>query len=262
MPTDGGRGDAGSGGGVLFGWQRGAVIILPRHLCTAAHNVHDVHGPDFQQQDVNDAPSQQGRDEALLTKAWMAVRGLAPLEEDGVPVLPLLPLAPPHSAATWVASPHPRSSSGPPTHALTFSASQIPAGEARHGSDHYWETHPAAPAMVNEVVQSNFFEGPQGSRNPNGENGRVNKTGGWRLMLLWLKEIVFEAGQTQYEWELFENIMRYILCRRVFLLCMWREGNRKIEDCQQNKWVSGLESAFAVGYLLAWRLWPIFGKGW
>lgn len=42
---------------------------------------------------------------------------------------------------------------------------------------------------------------------------------------------------------------------------MWREGNRKIEDCQQNKWVSGLESAFAVGYLLAWQLWPIFGKG-
>lgn len=43
---------------------------------------------------------------------------------------------------------------------------------------------------------------------------------------------------------------------------MRREGNKKIEDCQQNKWVTGLESAFAVGYLLALQPWPIFGKGW
>lgn len=80
--------------------------------------------------------------------------------------------------------------------------------------------------MVNEVVQSNFLEGPQGSRNPNGENRRVNKTE-WRLMLLWLKEIVFEAWQTQYECKLFENIMRYTLLVCVFIVHVER-WNKKI----------------------------------
>lgn len=37
-------------------------------------------------------------------------------------------------------------------------------------------------------------------------------------MLLWLKEIVFEAWQTQYECELFENIMRYTLLVCVFIV--------------------------------------------
>lgn len=47
--------------------------------------------------------------------------------------------------------------------------------------------------------------------------------------------------------------MRYPLPVCVFIAHVER-GNRKIGDCQQNKWVSGLESAFAVGYLLA-SLW-------
>lgn len=133
--------------------------------------------------------------------------------------------APPQSAATWVANPPPKVLIWLSTYTLTFSLSQIPAGEARHSS-HYRETQPAAPAMVNEVVQSNFLEGPQGSRNPNGENRRVNKTE-WRLMLLWLKEIVFEAWQTQYECKLFENIMRYTLLVCVFIVHVER-WNKKI----------------------------------
>lgn len=46
-------------------------------------------------------------------------------------------------------------------------------------------------------------------------------------MLLWLKEIVFEAWQTQYECKLFENIMRYTLLVRVFIVHVER-GNKKI----------------------------------
>lgn len=91
-PTDGGRGDAGSGGALSSSRD---VTCAQRGI-----NVHNVHRPHFQQQNRNDSPSQQGGDKALLTKAWMAVRGLVPLEEDGVPVLPLHQLAPPHSAAT------------------------------------------------------------------------------------------------------------------------------------------------------------------
>lgn len=114
---------------------------------------------------------------------------------------PSAPAPPSQSAATWVAHPHPKVLIWLPT----FSSSQIPAGEARHSS-HYQETHPAAPAMVNEVVQSNFLEGPQGSRNPNGENRRVNKTesGGW-CSSGW-KKLFLKALQTQYECKLFENI--------------------------------------------------------
>lgn len=37
-------------------------------------------------------------------------------------------------------------------------------------------------------------------------------------MLLWLKEIVFEARQTQYECKLSENIMRYTLLACVFIV--------------------------------------------
>lgn len=37
-------------------------------------------------------------------------------------------------------------------------------------------------------------------------------------MLLWLKEIVFEARQTQYERKLSENIMRYTLLACVFIV--------------------------------------------
>lgn len=46
-------------------------------------------------------------------------------------------------------------------------------------------------------------------------------------MLLWQKEIVFEAWQTQYECKLFENIMRHTLLLRVFIVHVER-GKRKI----------------------------------
>lgn len=83
---------------------------------------------------VNDFPPHQEQDEALLTKVRVAARGLAPLAEGGVPVLhlqqrPLLnqPLL---ELQTLIR----RSSAGSPPALSLFSLSQIPAGEARHGS--------------------------------------------------------------------------------------------------------------------------------
>lgn len=96
------------------------------------------------------------------------------------PCSPSAPAPPPHLAATWAADPHPKVLVRLSAFALTFSLSQIPAGEAT--TQLSLPRNPAAaPAVVNEVVQSNFFQGPQGSRNLNGENRRVNKTesGGW-----------------------------------------------------------------------------------
>ena len=50
-------------------------------------------------------------------------------------------------------------------------------------SCHYPEKTPATPAMVTEMVQSNFLRAAQCSRNPNGKNRRVNKTGADALWL-------------------------------------------------------------------------------
>lgn len=140
-----------------------------------------------------------------MTKVRIATWGLAPQEEYGVPVPrlhqhPLLNqlLLKLHTLIRRSSSDSPRTLSlSPPPRFLQ---------EKQDTALITKKPDPAAPAMVNEVVQSNFLEGPQGSRNPNGENRRVNKTesGGW-CSSGW-KKLFLKALQTQYECKLFENI--------------------------------------------------------
>lgn len=89
-----------------------------------------------------------------------------------------------------------------------------------------------------------------------GKDRRVNKTGGGGWCCCGWNKLFLKSGK-QYECELCENIMRYILLVFVF----WIVVNKKTGNCQQNKWVTVLEGALCtVGFISVSAVRSIFER--